>query len=140
VTQSFSLRNAHIEAAAAVRITDLNGRTRGADLKPLTTPGVCIRGVGVLKVSDRIAPTLRATSINFLHVSGRTEAGSMLPLPRGTQLNVYTDPFTHDDVDRILIAFDKPFNLDGIAADGRPQTIHLDRVIDAGPWCTFTAI
>jgi hypothetical protein len=136
-TQSFSLRSAHIESAAAIRITDLSRQTRGADLKPLATPGGRFRGVGVLKVSDRTPATLRAASISFLHISGRTEAGSMLPLPHGTQLNVHTDPFTHDDVNRILIAFDKPFNLDGIAADATPQAIHLDGPINTESMVRF---
>lgn len=54
VTQSFSLGEAKVQAAAAVRITDLSKRTRGPDLKPLSAPGVGIRGVGVLQVSEKI--------------------------------------------------------------------------------------
>ncbi|MEV6871425.1 hypothetical protein [Amycolatopsis sp. NPDC051128] len=50
VTQSFSLRAAHLKSASAIRITDTSGRTRGPDLKPLETPGVSIRGVGARKV------------------------------------------------------------------------------------------
>src|SRR6266850_2186576 len=52
-TQSFSLRKAGLEAAAAIRITDTSGRTRGADMKPLATPGVSIRGVGFAKTASR---------------------------------------------------------------------------------------
>jgi hypothetical protein len=50
VTQSFSLSSASLAAASAIRITDTSGRTRGADLKPVETPGVSIRGVGVARV------------------------------------------------------------------------------------------
>lgn len=49
VTQSFSLRAAGLEHTPALRITDTSGRARGADLSPLTTPGVSVLGVGVLK-------------------------------------------------------------------------------------------
>ena len=49
VTQSFSLRPARLESALALRITDTSGRARDGDLKPLSTPGVSVRGVGVLK-------------------------------------------------------------------------------------------
>jgi hypothetical protein len=49
VTQSFSLRAAGLESAPALRITDTSGRVRGADFNPLTTPGVSVRGVGVLR-------------------------------------------------------------------------------------------
>ncbi len=49
VTQSFSLSAAGLEYTGALRITDTSGRARGADLNPLTTPGVSVRGVGVLK-------------------------------------------------------------------------------------------
>ena len=52
-TQSFSLRKAGLEAAAAIRITDTSGRTRGADMKPLATPGVSVRGVGFAKTASR---------------------------------------------------------------------------------------
>lgn len=51
-TQSFSLRQQRVKiAATALRITDLSRRTRGKDFRPLATPGVSIRGVGVLRVS-----------------------------------------------------------------------------------------
>ena len=49
VTQSFSLRAAGLDYTPALRITDTSGRARGADLNPLTTPGVSVLGVGVLK-------------------------------------------------------------------------------------------
>jgi hypothetical protein len=49
-TQSFSLRAAHLSAAAAIRITDTSGRIRDAAMKPLTTPGVSIRAVGAAEV------------------------------------------------------------------------------------------
>lgn len=54
VTQSFSLLGAKVRAAAAIRVTDLSKRTRGPDLRPLAAPGVGIRGIGVLKVSEKI--------------------------------------------------------------------------------------
>jgi hypothetical protein len=50
-TSFFSLAGAHITAARAIRITDTSGRTRGKDFKPLSTPGVSIRGVGVLSTA-----------------------------------------------------------------------------------------
>jgi hypothetical protein len=50
-TSFFSLASAHITAARAIRITDTSGRTRGKDFKPLSTPGVSIRGVGVLSTA-----------------------------------------------------------------------------------------
>jgi len=49
VTQSFGLRAAGLESTPALRITDTSGRARGTDLNPLTTPGVSVRGVGVLR-------------------------------------------------------------------------------------------
>jgi peptidoglycan hydrolase-like protein with peptidoglycan-binding domain len=55
VTQSFSLRRAALVSAFALRITDTSGRTRDADLKPLSTPGVSVRGVGALKIG-KLAP------------------------------------------------------------------------------------
>jgi hypothetical protein len=53
-TQSFSLRRAKVEVAVAIRIIDLGKQTRGPDLQPLSAPGVGIRAVGVLKVTDKI--------------------------------------------------------------------------------------
>jgi len=47
ITQSFGLGQINLKAAKAIRITDESGRTRGANLQPLATPGVSIRGVGV---------------------------------------------------------------------------------------------
>jgi hypothetical protein len=52
-TRSFSLAQAGLEAVAAIRITDTSGRTRGADMKPVATPGVSIRGVGFAKTARR---------------------------------------------------------------------------------------
>jgi hypothetical protein len=54
-TQSFSLKAAGLNAASAVRITDTSGRTRGADLKPVETPGVSLFGVGVAKAGPYVA-------------------------------------------------------------------------------------
>jgi hypothetical protein len=50
VTQSFSLSSAGIKKAAAIRITDKSGRTRDASLKPSSSPGVSILGVGAKKI------------------------------------------------------------------------------------------
>jgi hypothetical protein len=47
ITQFFGLGQIGIKAAKAIRIVDESGRTRGANLQPLSTPGVSIRGVGV---------------------------------------------------------------------------------------------
>lgn len=47
ITSFFSLSSVHLTAARAIRITDTSGRTRGKDAKPLSTPGVSIRGIGV---------------------------------------------------------------------------------------------
>jgi hypothetical protein len=52
VTTSFGLSAAHLSAARAIRITDTSGRARGTDSKPLSTPGVSIRAVGVKKISS----------------------------------------------------------------------------------------
>ena len=64
-TQSFSLRNARVALAAAIRITDLSKRTRRPDFQPLSAPGVSIRGVGVLKTTDQF-PWGQAWLANFL--------------------------------------------------------------------------
>jgi hypothetical protein len=50
VTQSFSLSSAGIKKAAAIRITDKSGRTRDVNLKPSSSPGVSIFGVGAKKI------------------------------------------------------------------------------------------
>jgi hypothetical protein len=50
VTQSFGLRAAGLTYALAIRVTDTSGRVRGADAKPLSSPGVSIRGIGALKI------------------------------------------------------------------------------------------
>jgi hypothetical protein len=52
VTRSFGLRTAHLRSTAAIRITDTSGRTRDANLTPLATPGVSIRGVGARTVGQ----------------------------------------------------------------------------------------
>lgn len=49
VTQSFTLKNASAPAVKAIRITDRSGKSRDINLKASATPGVSIRGVGVLK-------------------------------------------------------------------------------------------
>ena len=51
-TQSFSLEQASLKAANAIRITDTSGRTRDSEFKPSATPGVSVLGVGVKKVGD----------------------------------------------------------------------------------------
>jgi hypothetical protein len=71
-THSFSLRTARIEAAAAIRITDLSRKTRGLDLRALDTPGACLRGVGVLKVSDQI-PWGLAAHLQLLDVRASSD-------------------------------------------------------------------
>jgi hypothetical protein len=50
-TSSFSLRNGRLRAARAIRITDKSGRTKDAGFKPLSTPGVSVRAVGVKSTS-----------------------------------------------------------------------------------------
>ena len=45
-TQSFGLGQAGLKAAQAIRITDKSGRTRDSEFKPVSTPGVGIRGIG----------------------------------------------------------------------------------------------
>lgn len=47
-TQSFSLEQAGLKAAEAIRITDASGRMRDSEFKPSATPGVSILGVGIL--------------------------------------------------------------------------------------------
>jgi hypothetical protein len=56
VTRGFSLKTAGVYAASAIRITDKSGRTRDASLKPSTTPGVSIRGVGFRKTGTAPYP------------------------------------------------------------------------------------
>ncbi len=46
VTQSFSLGQAGLDSASAIRVRDTSGRTRDADLAAIDTPGVSLRGVG----------------------------------------------------------------------------------------------
>jgi hypothetical protein len=53
-TASFSLRRAKLKGAVAIRITDLSTSTRDLSRRPLTSPGVSIRGVGVLKVTEQL--------------------------------------------------------------------------------------
>lgn len=50
VTQSFSLGKAGLRKATAIRITDRSRRTTDSEGKPIATPGVSIRGVGVRRV------------------------------------------------------------------------------------------
>ena len=49
---SFSLSKAGLSSASAIRITDKSGRTRDSAFKPLATPGVSIRAVGVKSVGE----------------------------------------------------------------------------------------
>ena len=51
-TSSFGLRNGKLRAARAIRITDKSGRTRDGGFKPLSTPGVSVRAVGVKSPSS----------------------------------------------------------------------------------------
>ena len=51
---SFSLKNANLTAASAVRITDTSGRTRDASHNPIPTPGVSIQGVGVASSASAV--------------------------------------------------------------------------------------
>jgi hypothetical protein len=51
-TSSFSLAKAGLRAATSIRITDKSGCTRDAGFKPLSTPGVSIRAVGVKSVGE----------------------------------------------------------------------------------------
>ncbi|HEY2946880.1 MAG TPA: hypothetical protein VGJ53_00530 [Micromonosporaceae bacterium] len=51
VSQSFSLAQAQIKSAYAVRITDFSGRTRTNELRNSATPGTSILGVGVRRTS-----------------------------------------------------------------------------------------
>lgn len=55
VTKSFSLAAAELKSTPVIRVVDTSGRTRDHDLKPLSSPGVSIRGVGVLKTGKDLA-------------------------------------------------------------------------------------
>lgn len=46
-TQSFSLKEAGLKAAQAIRVSDRSGRTTDERLEPLEAPGVCVLGIGV---------------------------------------------------------------------------------------------
>jgi len=50
-TASFGLKQAGLLFTPAIRIADISGRARGDDGKPLTAPGVGIRGMGVLRTT-----------------------------------------------------------------------------------------
>jgi hypothetical protein len=52
VTRSFPLQGHGFVVAQAIRITDTSGRSRGADGKPLATPGVSISAVGIATRDD----------------------------------------------------------------------------------------
>lgn len=54
VTQSFGLNRARLRFTVALRITDMSGRTRDAALRPLATPGVSVRGIGVLTIGETL--------------------------------------------------------------------------------------
>ena len=56
-SQSFSLRDANVKTAAAVRITDTSGRTRTNELRGSATPGISLLGVGFRKTAK--APAAR---------------------------------------------------------------------------------
>ncbi|HEY2669133.1 MAG TPA: hypothetical protein VGJ07_02025 [Rugosimonospora sp.] len=51
VTDSFSLRAAKLKLSVAIRVVDTSGRTRDDQAVPLPTPGVSLRGIGVVKTS-----------------------------------------------------------------------------------------
>ncbi|MEU6726455.1 hypothetical protein ABZ917_22370 [Nonomuraea wenchangensis] len=53
VTATFSLADSGLAETPALRVTDLSGRTRGPDNKVLRTPGVSVRGIGVLDTAVR---------------------------------------------------------------------------------------
>ena len=50
-SQSFSLRDANVKSAVAVRITDTSGRTRTNELRGSSTPGISPLGVGFRKTA-----------------------------------------------------------------------------------------
>jgi hypothetical protein len=50
VTQSFQLGTAGLDATRGIRIVDTSGRAKDVDGQPLTAPGACITGVGVVKI------------------------------------------------------------------------------------------
>jgi hypothetical protein len=52
ITQSFSLKEVGLDSISAIRITDTSGRAKGPDLRPIETPGVSIRGVGVARAEQ----------------------------------------------------------------------------------------
>jgi Mg-chelatase subunit ChlD len=49
ITQAFGLRRAGIERADEIRITDTSHRARDVAFAPLASPGVSVRGVGVVR-------------------------------------------------------------------------------------------
>ena len=53
-TMSFSLAEAGLKFTPAIRITDASGQIRDENLKPLSEPGVGIRGVGFLATTVRM--------------------------------------------------------------------------------------
>lgn len=78
ITQSFSLKQAALDSASAIRITDTSGRTRGADYKPIASPGVSIRGVGVAKAGPPTTPTIIPPTTETDYPTSR---GSRSPWP-----------------------------------------------------------
>jgi hypothetical protein len=56
VTRSFGLNAANLDTAEAIRVIDTSLRAADSDGAPLATPGVSIRGIGVLEVA-RVSPS-----------------------------------------------------------------------------------
>ncbi|MFD0522071.1 vWA domain-containing protein [Paractinoplanes durhamensis] len=54
LTQSFRLRDAGLDATRGIRVTDTSGRIRDDAGLPLTSPGACLTGVGVLKIERHV--------------------------------------------------------------------------------------
>ena len=57
-TQTFSMLSHNVKTAAAVRITDLSGRTRTNELRGTATPGINLLGVGFRKTAKASAASL----------------------------------------------------------------------------------
>ncbi|WP_433727471.1 hypothetical protein ACQP2Y_12485 [Actinoplanes sp. CA-051413] len=58
-TQAFSLAAGKLKATPAIRVVDTSGRSRDEQLQPLSTPGVSVRGLGVLRTAPATSGILR---------------------------------------------------------------------------------